>query len=409
MRQTVHKLFAHLVTAVVVFAVLPTLPSEAQTEKIIYSFSGGTDGSLPQGGLIFDANGNIYGTTESGGANSAGTAFELTPGSGGTWTKKVLYSFSFAGGDVALPTSNLVFDAKGNLYGIGPLGGAYGAGGIFELSPASNGVWSEKIIYSFAGGSDTLPFQSGLVIDGAGNLYGYRGGTVSSTGAITYGGIFEVEASSNGTWTEKVLHTFSGGNDGSAPYGGRLALDSNGNLYGQAYNGPRDFGLVFELVRLGNGSWSEKNLHTFTGAADGSAGFGGALFVDLNGNVFGTSSWSVFELVPGSNGTWTEKLLHTFTGGSDGAYPESGLTFGASGKIYGMTTEGGAHHGTVFALSPGSNGAWSERILHRFMTTGGDGFNPSLSTLIIDNQGNLYGTTASGGTNNNGVVFEVTP
>jgi len=409
MQQTMQKLAIQVLIGTAVVFAMATLRAHAQTEKIIYSFSGGSDGASPEGGLVFDANGNLYGTTEGGGTNGAGTVFELSSSSGGTWTERVLYSFSFTGGDVALPTSNLVFDAMGNLYGIAPIGGAHGSGGIFELSPGSNGAWSEKIIYSFAGGSDLVSFLSGLVMDGAGNLYGYLGTSVSSTGTFLYGGIFELEASSTGTWTEKVLHSFSGGNDGSAPYGGRLALDSSGNLYGQASNGPRDFGIVFELVRGTSGSWREKILHTFTGGADGSEGFGSGLFIDLNGNVFGASLWNVFELVPGSNGTWMEKILHTFRGGSDGTYPESGLTLGASGKFYGTTNEGGAHHGTVFSLTPGSNETWSEKILHKFMPTGGDGFYPFFSTLVIDKQGNLYGTTAQGGTSSHGVVFEVTP
>jgi uncharacterized repeat protein (TIGR03803 family) len=119
---------------------LPTLPSQAQTEKIIYRFSGGTDGTTPEAGLVLDTNGNLYGVTENGGPNYAGTVFELSPGSGGTWTKTVLYSFNSGGGDVSFPVSNLVFDAKGNLYGICFDGGVHSAGGIFELSPGSNGT-----------------------------------------------------------------------------------------------------------------------------------------------------------------------------------------------------------------------------------------------------------------------------
>ena len=131
--------------------------------------------------------------------------------------------------------------------------------------------------------------------------------------------------------------------------------------------------------------------------------------IDSNGNVFGPSLWNVFELEPSSAGTWTQKIVHTFGGGSDGAYPASGLTAGPSGKVYGTTEEGGAHHGMVFELTPGSNGTWTEKILHRFTPTGGDGYDPYFATLVMDKQGNLYGTTVSGGTNNSGVVFEVTP
>ena len=166
-------------------------------------------------------------------------------------------------------------------------------------------------------------------------------------------------------------------------------------------------------MRGASGTWTEKILHTFTGAAGGDAGAGSPIVQDANGNLFGASTWNVFELVPGPNGTWTEKILHTFTGGSDGAYAQSGLTISASGKIYGATSGGGLHRGTVFELSPSTNGAWTERILHRFAPTGGDGVYPSFETLVLDKQGNLYGTTMSGGPSSFaggfGVVFEITP
>src|SRR5579859_1189124 len=400
MQQELRVVFFRFVTVVAAFSMFVTLPSQAQTEKIIYSFSGGTDGITPAGGLVLDSNGNLYGVTQSGGANAAGTVFKLSPSSG-IWTKTLLYSFDPVYGDVYYPVSNLVFDAKGNLYGLSWQGGAQHAGGIFEVSPGSNGTWNEKIIYSFAGGIDVISGQSLLTIDGAGNLFGYR--------YALYGSIFELEAASNGTWTEKILHTFSGGNDGFVQYGPQLSVDSSGNLYGQASGGPHDFGIVFKLVRGANGSWIEKILHTFRGGADGSAGVGSPIMPDANGNLFGASTWNVFELVPGSNGTWTEKVLHTFTGGSDGAFPESGLTMDASGNLYGTTNEGGAHRGTVIEITPATNGTWTERILHTFKPTGGDGVYPFSLTLAMDKQGNLYGTTQSGGTSNFGVVFEETP
>jgi uncharacterized repeat protein (TIGR03803 family) len=386
---------------VAAITVLVTVPSQAQTEKIIYSFSGAADGANPFGGLISDTNGNLYGVTQRGGASDEGTVFELSPGSGATWTETVLSSFN--AGTVWFPASNVVFDAKGNLYGVAFQGGVHGMGGIFELSPASNGTWTENVIYNFAGGSDVVCSPTRIVIDGGGNLFGYRCGQ--------YGSIFELQPKSNGTWAEKILHTFSGGNDGSVEYGVQLSVDSSGNLYGQAWNGPRDFGIVFELVRGATGSWTEKILHTFTGGAGGDAGAGSPIVQNANGNLFGASTWNVFELVPASNGTWTEKILHTFTGGSDGAYAESGLTISATGKIYGTTSEGGLHRGTVFELTPAANGTWTERILHRFTPTGGDGVYPSFLTLTMDKQGNLYGTTTSGGPSifGFGVVFEVTP
>jgi uncharacterized repeat protein (TIGR03803 family) len=408
MQQSIHRFIFSFVTAMIVALTLSTPQAKGQTEKIIYSFTGSTDGTSPQGGVVLDTKGNLYGVTESGGANGGGTVFELSPG-GGAWTKTVLYSFTFSTSDVALPTSNLVFDAKGNLYGMAPLGGTNGAGGIFELSPGSNGMWSEKIIYSFTGGTDIVTFESGLTIDSGSNLYGYLGSAVLSDGNSTFGGVFELESGPNGTWTEKVLHTFSGGSDGIAPYGGMLAVDSVGDVFGMASGGSDEYGVAFELVRRATGSWNDKILHIYKGGADGSYGYGGPMAIDRSGNVFGTSTWSVIEFVPGSNGTWTEKILHNFAGPHDGIYPDAGVTLSNSGKIYGTTNQGGAHYGTVFELVPSSSGTWNERILHRFMPSSGDGYYPSLSPVVVDGQGNVYGSLSSGGISNNGVVFEVTP
>src|SRR5260370_7260852 len=137
---------------------------------------------------------------------------------------------------------------------------------------------------------------------------------------------FELVAGSNGTWTKKVLHSFSGGNDGATRYGEALTLDAGGNVYGTTLNaGLHDYGVIFKLVRGSNGNWTGKVLHAFTGAPDGSASLGGLVF-DASGNLFGNSVYSVFELTPGSNGTWTEHVLHTSPADSHGPYPELSLT-----------------------------------------------------------------------------------
>ncbi|HVN18550.1 MAG TPA: choice-of-anchor tandem repeat GloVer-containing protein [Dongiaceae bacterium] len=398
------KSYFQILTAIIALSIFTPLVS-GQTEKVLYSFSGGADGSSPVGGVILDAKGNLFGVTQSGGTSGAGTVYELTPSSRGTWTKTMLYSFGFGGADVYFPGSNLVIDVNGNLFGIAPLGGANGAGGIYELTPGSGGTWSENVIFSFPA-SNPAWFQTGLTRDAAGNFYCYSAEFFSST-TVSYGAVLEIQSGSNGTWISTVLHTFSGGNDGSASYAVAPALDFSGNLYGVAGNGPADFGLVFELARGSNGSWSEKALHAFKGGSDGTGAYSVRPIIDSSGNVFAASSWSIFELTPGANGTWTEKVLHTFTGGKDGAYPVS-ITSGPGGVIYGLTNAGGAHHGTVFSLTPGSNG-WTEKILHRFTATNGDGFYPNAAPLTIDARGNLYGTTSVGGSSNNGVVFEVTP
>ena len=395
-------------TAIATAALAVTLATAAlaQTETVIYSFTGGSDGGDPNGGVILDAKGNLYGTVVLGGANAAGAVFELTPNTGGGWTETVLYSFSFSSGDGYLPSSGLIFDTHGNLYGETTGGGTVGAGTIFELSPGSNGIWTEKTLYSFAGGADgNAPYSHTLALDHSGNLYGVTEGG----GTSGFGTVFELVAGTNGTWSKNILHSFTQEDDGGLPYAEQLVLDSSGNVYGTTLQaGAHDYGVVFELVRGSNGSWSEKVLHAFAGGVDGSSPEGGLIF-DAAGNLYGDSAYSVFQLVPGSNGKWTENILHTFRGGSDGSGPDSAITFDKAGHLYGTTYGGGLHRGTVFALTPHSNGTWTDTVLHSFSSTGGDGVFPGFSGLAIDSHGNLFGTTGTGGNSNAGAVFEVSP
>lgn len=401
MKIHVRAMMLGVFTAAVI--AMSTLAATAQTEKILYSFTGSSDGGSPEGGVVVDAKGNLYGTAFSGGANGGGAVFELSPSGGGVWTEKAIYSFSFGSSEGALPASGLVFDTQGNLYGMTIAGGS-GYGTVFELSP-SGASWTEKTLYTFAGGTDgSVAFATGLAMDRAGDLYG----VTDIGGTYGFGTVFELVAGSNGTWTKKTLHSFSGGNDGASPYGERPVLDSSGDVFGQVQSGgPHDFGLIFEMVPGSNGSWSEKIVHAFAGASDGSSSYG--LTFDAAGNLFGNSTYSTIEVTPGSNGVWTEKILHTFIGGSDGAYPNTALTFDKSGILYGATNSGGNHRGTVFSLTPASNGTWTEKILHRFAPGGGDGIYPFYGALALDAQGNLYGTTSEGGSSNQGVVYEITP
>jgi uncharacterized repeat protein (TIGR03803 family) len=230
------------VLIVIVIVGMMTIGATAQTEKILYSFTGGGDGGSPVSSTVFDSKGNLYGTTSSGGANFGGTVFELSPGSNGTWSEKVIHSFAFNGIDGFDPLGSVVFDSKGNLYGTTAAGGPLGAGTVFQLVQGSGGTWTENILYSFSslidGGEPTGP----VVLDSAGNVFGstYYGGTYG------FGTVFEVVRGSNGTWTEKVLHSFTGGNDGSSPYYSPVILDGAGNIYGIAQNGGlHDYGVVF--------------------------------------------------------------------------------------------------------------------------------------------------------------------
>jgi uncharacterized repeat protein (TIGR03803 family) len=403
-----------------ILAVLTT-GAGAQSEKVIHSFInfGGADGNFPLAGLVSDAKGNLYGTASQGGSGTCygcGIVFELSPGSGGTWTESILYTFEGPpGGDGSYPASALVFDGKGNLYGTTQFGGTSSAGTIFELTPGSGGTWTEKILYSFAGGSaGSYPGYSALAIDSSGNLYGTTsgGGTTNPTGSSTeFGNVFELVSGSNGTWTPEVLYNFKGEADGGNPFASTLAIDKAGNLYGVASAlGAHDNGVVFKLTKGSNGSWSEKVLYAFPGGT-GVSGPTGNLVFDTSGNIYGTAANIVFELVAGSNGTYTEKTLHTFTGGSDGQNVGGGLAVDKSGNLYGTANVGGSHRGTVFELTPGSGGTWTEKILHRFPPSPSteDGIFPGYATLLLDATGNIYGTTLESLPDLGGVVFEITP
>jgi uncharacterized repeat protein (TIGR03803 family) len=214
------------------------------TEKILHNFSNnGKDGFWPFTGLIFDSSGTLYGTTQSGGDSGCGTVFELTRKSGGSWKEKVLHHFN--GKDGYQPTG-LIFDASGNLYGTTQNGGAENVGTVFELTPRVGGGWTQKVLHNFHNGSPDgyLPY-AGVVIDGSGNLYG----TTANGGTETVGTVFELAPKADGVWTEKILHTFSNNQrDGRLPFAG-LVIDAAGNLYGMTeYGGAQSAGTVFEVT-----------------------------------------------------------------------------------------------------------------------------------------------------------------
>jgi uncharacterized repeat protein (TIGR03803 family) len=405
----------------------------SSTESVIYSFGYG-DANIPDAGLVFDKSGNLYGTTGSGGAYDNGAVFKLTP-SNGAWTETVIYSFCpnrINCTDGSWPITDLVFDATGNLYGTTFYGGSNGCGNsgcgvVFELSP-SNGSWTETVLYTFTGGSDGAKPFTGVVFDQQGNLYGTTasGGTGSCN--VFWSGcgtVFQLSSSPTG-WTETVLHSFNGRTDGNTP-SGKLIFDTRGNLYGTtAGAAPTDPGTVFQLTKTQSG-WKEKVLYRFAGQDDGNSPEAD-LVLGKNGSLYGTTRYggngtcsvygytgcgTVFE-VKHSQGTWTERVLHSFRGGSEGAYPAAGLIFNNNGNLYGTTAEGGvtqncgnAGCGTVFKLTPNS-ARWNETFLHKFGDTTGDGAFP-LGDLIFDSLGNLYSTTQYGGAYNEGSVFEIAP
>jgi uncharacterized repeat protein (TIGR03803 family) len=321
----------------------------------LYAFQNGIDGVHPYGGLIFDKAGNLYGTASSG--SPAGVNCNL----------------------------------------------AYGCGSVFVVTPSGK----EKVLHAFQGGSsDGSAPLGGLIADAGGNLYG----TTGAGGSFEYGTVFEMTPKGK----ETILYAFQGGDsDGMEPWG-NLVMDSSGNLYGATYSGGGDgcfsmhgCGTAFRLAPGG----AETVMHIFQGNSSDGGNPEGGLIIDPAGNLYGTTFMggasnlgTVFEISPSG----AETILHSFAGGSDGANPVAGLVMDVAGDLYGTTAEGGAtDDGTVFEITPQG----VETVLHTFQ--GSDGRVPD--GLIMDKAGNLYGTAASGGmgacqdSNFCGVVFELTP
>jgi uncharacterized repeat protein (TIGR03803 family) len=399
------------VCAVVLVSLATAPPAFAGSEQTLYSFcsTGGsscTDGILPTGGVIFDAAGNLYGTVGGGGASGWGAVFELTP-NGGKWIYQALYNFCPNSGcsDGSYPATGVIFDTAGNLYGTTFSGGAYGAGTVFELTP-NHGTWTEKVLHSFTGGNDGSGPEAGLVIDGNGNLYG----TTFFGGAYHGGVVFEL-IPNNGTWTEKALHWFKENGKGGSNSYSSLVLDKSGNVYGTTpFGGIYGYGTVFELLP-GNGFWTEKVLHSFNVKSRGGYQSTAGVILDSSGNIYGTTSGggtynggTAFELTP-SNGIWSLNVLVAFKPGRFGPVGPSGLILDTSGNLYGTTYNGGAYaRGGVFELTP-NNGTWMEKLLFSFNPS--DGLLSPDSGLILDRDGNLYGTTEFGGAHDDGAVFRL--
>ena len=380
----------------------------AQTDLTLYSFTGGSDGGDPLSNLVMDAAGNLYGTTFVGGAYGAGEVFELSPSGGGDWSEKVIYSFT-GGLDGANPYySGVIFDASGNLYGTTVEGGASNLGTVFELSP-TGGNWSEKVLYSFAGGIDGASPYAGLIFGAAGSLYG----TTYAGGAYDDGTVFQLTPAGKGPWTETVIHTFNETN-GAAP-AGELVFDRQGNLYGVTQGGGNSkVGVAFKLVPSPTGRWSGEILHSFTGGSDGGFPYAEKLVFDALGNLYGTTNGggasqlgTVFRLSRNAAGAWSEVVLYSFNGAL-AANPNSGLILDGKGNLYGTCANGNGEStvGVVFELSPEAGGNWSEKNLLLFTRQNGEFPEGS---LVGDSAGNLYGTAWLGGAYNMGVVFEITP
>jgi uncharacterized repeat protein (TIGR03803 family) len=381
----------------------------AGTEKVLYSFRGGSDGASPYdtGHLVRDGSGNFYGTTYQGGRCGAGTVFELS--SSGRET--VLHDFCLSDG--GYPFGGVILDLSGNVYGTTEGGGTGNGGIIFKLKRKSNGEWSESVLHSFSGLDGAHPF-AGLIGDAAGNLYGTTavGGTGVALGGVAY------EISSSGVYS--VLYNFcsvSGCTDGQAPFGG-MAMDEKSHLYGTtSEGGTSGKGTVFELSKSG-GIWTETVLHSFAGGnSDGAYPmYGSPTLGTPTGKkketlIFGVTTkggtsneGTAFEIVRSTTGR-AFTVLHSFTR-SVGTSP-FGTLVNVKGRLFGTTGfNGSSCCGTVFELTR-KNKTWSKTVLYSF-TGGSDGGYP-YSGVIADSSGNLYGVTYTGGRNTYGVVFKVKP
>jgi uncharacterized repeat protein (TIGR03803 family) len=323
-------------------------------ETVLYNFESGIDGANPSGGVTSDAKGNLYGATMFGAGY--GVIFELSQ-SGGQWTEQVLYTFNYTDG--AYPNGGLAIDSSGNLYGTTNTGGADNSGGvIFELSQ-SGGQWTEQVLYNFDQLCQYCGVSTGSVPVAGVVLYnGSLFGTTSSGGSSVCfcGVVYELSPSSGSGWTYTLIHQFTL-LDGAGPT--ELLLNSNsGNVYGTTQFGGMPAGCYYNLAAtngfitgaapetLGCGTVFEVSsigglnnfsvLYRFAGGLDGSNPEA-ELFIDSSGNLYGTTYFgggtgcdmqngcgTVFELTPLAGGVWTESILNRFDG-TDGALPRSGL------------------------------------------------------------------------------------
>ena len=389
---------------------------QAQTYSVLHNFTGGQDGATPIAGVTFDQTGNLYGTTATGASFSGncnfiggcGTVYELKHRNSG-WLFNLLYTFQFSDG--GSPSSRVVFGPGGLLYGTTTYGGNViphvcaheGCGVVFSLRPPAAVCesvlcpWTQAAIYKFTGYDGSTPSVGDVIFDQNGNLY-------DVAAFVMDGEVFELSPSGSG-WTLNILYEFP-----PLPAPGFIAqaasviFDPEGNLFGATQiGGPYNGGATYELTPS-SPYWTFIDLHDNMGESDG------GLMRDSAGNLYGTTfsggengGGTVYELSP-SNGGWTFTTLYNLSG-NGGSFAV--LIMDAAGNLYGTTVLDGAYQqGSVFKLTP-SNGQWVYTSLHDF-TGGGDGGRP-YGQVTLDASGNLYGTAATGGANNKGVVWEITP
>ncbi|HLY17723.1 MAG TPA: choice-of-anchor tandem repeat GloVer-containing protein [Bryobacteraceae bacterium] len=435
--------------------VLPCSAANPPSLVMLYSFNDLADGGFPEAGLAMSSAGALYGTTSSSqGGYGWGSVFEMVPIKGGTFTHKTLYTFK-GGVDGANPVADLTIGGNGILYGT-TYGGGVGYGTVFELIPGSGGTWTQKVIYSFKGGSSDGAYPAaGLVLASSGVLYGttYAGGTKN------IGTVFALAPSAGG-WTETPVYSFLGGTDGANPVADLTLSVAPGTitLYGTTLQGGsvtippntpplctsttspcvyQNWGTVFQLVQSG-GVWTETILYTFLGASDGGSPES-PVIIGPGGVLYGATFWGgstngcplggypqgcgvVYQLTPPTGtGAWTQTVLHTFTGTvPDGNHPYGRMSLNSTtGQLFGTTFSGGAlidncftesypGCGTIFSMKPPATqgGSWTKSNLIVFLNNNGGGPNGG----VLSKGGAIFGTTLYGGnTGGYGTVYEMKP
>jgi uncharacterized repeat protein (TIGR03803 family) len=394
----------------------------APTETLIYNFNSYSgDGYYPMSSLVADKAGNLYGTTYQGGGNGLGSVFELKL-SGGVWTETLLYSFAGGTTDGEYPVySPLVFDAKGNLYGTTQYGGSScNCGTVFELTKSGT-TWKETVLHAFLGSTQKDGYfpQAGLSLDTAGNLYG----TTEYGGVNNQGSVFQLQPSNN-TWKYRTIHSFSSTNGGAYYPVGGITPGANGYFYGTTYYGGFAYnaGTIYRLFQARN-TWVAQNVFYFLEGGDGIYP-DSSLAMDAKGNMYGTTYYggageacsggcgTVFKLTAGANNSYTQSVIYSFQAGDkDGQNPYygAGVTLDATGNLYGTTYIGGKgtqNAGTAYKLIPSGSG-YKESLLWSFDTVSGDGYYPRGGVILV--KGNIFGTTYVGGSHGAGTVFEIKP
>jgi uncharacterized repeat protein (TIGR03803 family) len=382
--------------------------SAATTQGVVYDFTGGVDGGNAATSVAFDPTGRAYVTTVSGGGAGCGTVDRLAPRQG-VFVSRTLWTFT-CGADGKNPHGGVTLDAAGNIYGTTVAGGSGGVcsgdgcGVVFRIGP--HGAF--RTLYDFTGGKDGFGPGNAPALDSHGALYG----DAPDGGGHGFGVVYQL--SFKHRWVLKVIHAFSGGNDGSTGSLGPLLVDAAGDVFGVAELGGRhQAGTVFRITPGADGTWNFDVLYAFKGSPDAGFPYGG-LIADSQGDLFGTTYFggatgngTVYELVHRSTGTYFERVIYSFTGGSDGANPTSTLVFDAAGDLFGTTSAGGGSCGcgTVFKLDHMTG---AETTVHEFGATRTDGAYAYYG-LTPDEHGDLFTSTVAGGTFGQGTIFGIVP